>query len=243
LLPPPHQPSSAPTAHPAAAAAPREEIERPGKDHVRRRDDTDADREADAPNDEDESLDDESFDEDESLDDKSLDARYAAHSVPPPLLSTSVARRGAIAGGALLVGVALWFAIGKRRAPTAIAPSPTLADSSASAAAPATSASDDLEMGAIDDTPDEPPPDKAAALALRREARAMLEAGRIDEGVATARRAVEADPGDPETYILLAAGLQDQGKWQEARQIFSKCVRQSSRAARSECVYFATRGK
>ena len=94
-----------------------------------------------------------------------------------------------------------------------------------------------------DDNAEEPPVDAAKGLALRREARAMLEAGRIDEGVATARRAIEANPGDSENYILLAAGLQDQGKWDEARQIFGKCLRQSTRAERSECVYFATRGK
>ena len=43
--------------------------------------------------------------------------------------------------------------------------------------------------------------------------------------------------------ILLAAGLQDLGRWDESRQVFAKCVRESNGKANDECVYFATRSK
>ena len=76
---------------------------------------------------------------------------------------------------------------------------------------------------------------------LRREARQLLEAGRIEEGVGLARSAIKADPYNPEAYVLLAAGLQDLGRWQESRDIFTKCVRDSNQKANYECVYFATR--
>jgi len=57
------------------------------------------------------------------------------------------------------------------------------------------------------------------------------------------RRAIEADANDPEGYILLAAGLQDLGRWKESRDVFVKCVRESNGKMNTECVYFATRSK
>ncbi len=101
-------------------------------------------------------------------------------------------------------------------------------------------ADDDLDL--TDDTPTQPP-DPARAERLRREARAQLEGGHVAEGVALARRAVQADPSQPEAYILLAAGLQDQGSWQESHDVFAACVRRASRGNASECVYFATKVK
>ena len=71
----------------------------------------------------------------------------------------------------------------------------------------------------------------------------MLEGGNAKEGVDLARRAIQADPNDAEGYILLAAGLQDLGRWQESQDVFAKCVQESNRKANAECVYFATRSK
>jgi hypothetical protein len=88
-----------------------------------------------------------------------------------------------------------------------------------------------------------PTPDVEKGRELRREARQLLEAGRAEEGVGVARKAIAADANDPEAYILLAAGLQDLGRWQESRDVFVKCVRQSNDKANAECVYFATRSK
>jgi hypothetical protein len=86
------------------------------------------------------------------------------------------------------------------------------------------------------------PVDPVKGLELRREARRLLEAGQIDTGVATARRAIEANPADAECYVLLAAGLQDQGRWAESREVFSRCVRKSNQGINAECVYFASSG-
>jgi hypothetical protein len=77
---------------------------------------------------------------------------------------------------------------------------------------------------------------------LKREARRLLENGVIDQGVATARRSIEMNPNDPECYVLLAAGLQDQGRWAESREVFSRCVHKSNNGINAECVYFATSG-
>jgi hypothetical protein len=192
--------------------------------------------------DEDHSIDDHS-DEDHSIDDHSIDAEVAL-SVPPPILSRRTAVRTAIAAGIVLAALGAWIGAQKLRSRSAAAPaSAASAIASSVQPQPPLQPTADLDSEQPDDLLDELPIDEAKGLALQREARAMLEAGRIDEGVATARRAIEANPNDSTTYILLAAGLQDQGKWEEARQIFGKCVRQSTKAERSECVYFATRGK
>jgi tetratricopeptide (TPR) repeat protein len=179
----------------------------------------------------------------ESPEPDDIDAE-AALSVPPPFVSPRARRRAAIAVGVVLAGLVVWAGARKLRTRRVAAPAssvPMLALSAEPSAAPAASTDEqDLDPG---DNTDELPFDEAKGLALRKEARAMLEAGRIDEGVDTARRAIEANPNDAENYILLAAGLQDQGKWNEARQIFGKCVRQSTRAQKSECLYFATRGR
>jgi tetratricopeptide (TPR) repeat protein len=182
------------------------------------------------------------LDQSSELDDD-IDAE-TARSIPPPLVSPRAQRRASIAVGVVLAGVVVWAGARKLRSRGAAAPAssvPMLALSAEIPAAPAASADDqDLDPG---DNSEDLPFDEAKGLALRKEARAMLEAGRIDDGVATARRAIEANPNDAENYILLAAGLQDQGKWNEAKQIFGKCVRQSTRAEKSECLYFATRGR
>jgi len=86
------------------------------------------------------------------------------------------------------------------------------------------------------------PVDPAKALDARREARRLLEAGMIEPGVAAARNAIALNPADPESYVLLAAGLQDLGRWAESRDVFSRCVNRSKNGVNEECVYFATSG-
>ena len=86
------------------------------------------------------------------------------------------------------------------------------------------------------------PIDPVKGLQMRQEARRLLEAGQIDPGVAAARRAIELNPADPECYVLLAAGLQDQGRWAESREVFSRCVRKSNNGINAECAYFANSG-
>lgn len=86
------------------------------------------------------------------------------------------------------------------------------------------------------------PVDPAKALEARREARRLLEGGQIEPGVAAARNAIALNPADPESYVLLAAGLQDMGRWAESREVFSRCVHKSKNAINAECAYFATSG-
>jgi hypothetical protein len=95
---------------------------------------------------------------------------------------------------------------------------------------------EDIEIGGAE-------PDVAAGRELRKEARRLLEQGEAEKGVALARRAILADPNAPEAYILLAAGLQDLGRWQESRDVFAKCVHESNGKTNAECVYFATRSQ
>ena len=81
--------------------------------------------------------------------------------------------------------------------------------------------------------------DPTLAHALTREARALLQGGRTRDGVARARAALEADPDDAEPYILLAAGLEDLGRWGEAQSVFIRCVHRSQSAKSGDCAYFA----
>jgi hypothetical protein len=100
-----------------------------------------------------------------------------------------------------------------------------------------------MELGAIIEESAPPAPvDPAMARELQQRARELLVAGQVVEGVLFARRAIAADPMDSDSYILLAAGLQDLGRWDEARNIFSQCVRRSGGPATTECRYFATQG-
>jgi hypothetical protein len=158
-------------------------------------------------------------------------------------LGRAGARRAAIAASAL-IAVAAIVVVAKR----ALSPAPVAAPSSSAATAPPAP----REPNAPTDDTLEPaeevefPPsaaDPAKGLALRRQARQLLEKGSAEEGVKVSRLAIQADPNDPEGYILLAAGLQDLGRWQESRDVFAKCVQESSRRGNAECVYFATRSK
>lgn len=79
--------------------------------------------------------------------------------------------------------------------------------------------------------------------ALRRQARELLTAGHVQEGVRVARQLIELDPRDSEAYILLAAGLQDLGRWRESRELFERCTHLARGADTAECVYFARRAQ
>jgi hypothetical protein len=170
--------------------------------------------------------------------DISLDLELLPVSRPP--LGPKGLRRAAIAAAALALVVAVVF-VARR----ALSPSPAPAASS-----PAPTAALPREPNApTDDTVETkeevefPTADPAKGRELRHEARRHLESGNAEEGVRVARLAIQADPNEAEGYILLAAGLQDLGRWQESRDVFAKCVQESSRKANAECVYFATRSK
>lgn len=79
------------------------------------------------------------------------------------------------------------------------------------------------------------------AAGLREKARALLATGHSRDGVAFARAAVESDPLDARSYVLLGAGLQDLGDWAAARGVFQECTRKTTRGPSSACRYFARR--
>jgi hypothetical protein len=164
--------------------------------------------------------------------------------VPAPVFSARNFRRVGIAAAILgVVGVSAWFA---RRPPVASAAPDNTSLPKTTAAQPqlepsrTIEADENADLPAAGENTPVAPPDPVKGLELRRQARQLLEAGQIDQGVAFARRAIEANPADPECYVLLAAGLQDQGRWQESREVFSKCVRRSNTTINTECAYFAT---
>ena len=55
------------------------------------------------------------------------------------------------------------------------------------------------------------------------------------EGAEAARAALEQDPADAETYLLLGAALQETSRWQEARAVFATCARRASSGETGEC--------
>ena len=85
------------------------------------------------------------------------------------------------------------------------------------------------------------PPSEEDVATLIRSARTLLGAGRVREGVTLARQAVEKNPLDAESYVLLAAGLQDLGQWREAHEVFAECRQKTKRGPSSTCQYFARR--
>lgn len=82
------------------------------------------------------------------------------------------------------------------------------------------------------------PSNAAAAARLATQAKALLRAGRAQEGITSARAAVDADPTLAEAYVLVAAGLEDMGRWSEAHHTYVTCV---DHTQSSECRYFAGR--
>jgi hypothetical protein len=174
----------------------------------------------------------------DTFDDESLERS----SLPPPLFKSWPSRLTALAAGICLglLGVQM-FAIRSTKRPDRPPVAAVVgAVETPPAPAPADPAED--ENGAVPSETDQPI-DEATARELRLQARRLLESGLADQGVALARRAIAANPNDPESYVLLAAGLQDLGRWQESREVFSKCVRASDRKANAECIYFATRSE
>ena len=178
-----------------------------------------------------------------------LDEDFDLPGAGAPWSSAAVRRATFVALLAAAAAVPAWVVI---RARSIDAPDPTAglaAKAAATAAAPSTLAPP-REVEADDDKDDPAPASSAAlvaidpvkGLAMRQEARRLLESGLIDPGVAAARRAIELNPNDPECYVLLAAGLQDQGRWAESREVFSRCVRKSSTGINAECAYFANSG-
>lgn len=161
---------------------------------------------------------------------------------PPTNLSLR-SLRGRRAIGLAFAGVAMMGVVVIALAARRSTDTPSIAAGSTAPASAKEHRGDSPEVPVPNAADPEAPVDPSSASELRSEARKLLEGGHAEDGVALARRAIAADPNEPESYVLLAAGLQDLGRWQESRDVFDKCVRDSNKRANAECVYFATRTK
>jgi hypothetical protein len=103
---------------------------------------------------------------------------------------------------------------------------PTLASPVETTRDPAPSAAE--EATAAPASAANPPPTKT-------DARRLIEHGRMRAGITAARGAMEADPSDAETYLLLGAALQETGQWKEATETFSKCLERATKGPKLEC--------
>jgi hypothetical protein len=175
-----------------------------------------------------------------------IDQDFELPGASPPWSSASVRRATFVALLAAAAAVPAWVVF---RARTVDVQAHTEAPKSAAAPATPSTLGPTREIEADDDQDDPAsaetvavPVDPVKGLAMRQEARRLLEAGQIDPGVAAARRAIELNPADPECYVLLAAGLQDQGRWAESREVFSRCIHKSNDGINAECAYFANSG-
>ena len=178
--------------------------------------------------------------------DPDLEEDFGVPGAGPPWSSATVRRVTYVALLAAAAAVPAWVVFRARTVDVQARTENTAAKAAPAAAGPST-LQPTREIEGDDDNSDEPLPaivplDPAKALETRREARRLLEAGIIERGVAAARSAIAMNPSDPESYVLLAAGLQDMGRWAESREVFSRCVNKSKNGINAECVYFATSG-
>jgi len=177
--------------------------------------------------------------------DPDLEEDFGVPGAGPPWSSATVRRVTYVALLAAAAAVPAWVVFRARSVDVQARTENTAAKATPAAAGPSTLQPTREIEGDVD--VDEPLPaivplDPAKALETRREARRLLEAGIIERGVAAARSAIAMNPSDPESYVLLAAGLQDMGRWAESREVFSRCVNKSKNGINAECVYFATSG-
>lgn len=179
--------------------------------------------------------------------DAELDGEFGVPGAGPPWSSASVRRMTYVALLAAAAAVPAWVVFRARTVDVQARADNAAPKAASAAAGPSTlQPTREIEGDDEEDTAEpEPPPvavDPAKALEARREARRLLEAGNIEPGVAAARNAIALNPADPEAYVLLAAGLQDMGRWAESREVFSRCVHKSKDGINAECAYFATSG-
>jgi hypothetical protein len=151
----------------------------------------------------------------------------------------------ALLGSAALFGVGLMRHYAASRVPLATSKTvPRITLAALLPSSPATPSASALNLPEPSATPEPSSTVSAPTVdpaTLIRTARALLEAGHTRDGVVAARAAVSASPSDAEPYILLAAGLQDLGKWAEAQTVFTTCKQATSSGPNATCRYFAGR--
>jgi nicotinate-nucleotide--dimethylbenzimidazole phosphoribosyltransferase len=177
--------------------------------------------------------------------DADIDEEFGVPGAGPPWSSASIRRMTYVALLAAAAAVPAWVVF-RARSVDVQARNENVAPKAAAAGPSTLQPAREIEADDEEDIAEPAPPqvavDPAKALEARREARRLLEAGNIEPGVAAARNAIALNPADPEAYVLLAAGLQDMGRWAESREVFSRCVHKSKDGINAECAYFATSG-
>jgi hypothetical protein len=109
----------------------------------------------------------------------------------------------------------------------AVSPAPTTPESSPAPSDPAPQV--DVES---------PAPEEAEAAAVREEARALLTKRAVADAIATAKRAVELDPTDAESWLILGAAQIEAMRGADAVQSFRSCVRLATTGPVAECRRF-----
>jgi hypothetical protein len=81
----------------------------------------------------------------------------------------------------------------------------------------------------------EPAKPAADAAALRKEAFALLNRGKMKDSIPVSQAAIAADPTDALPYLYLGSALQETGKWKAGIEAYSECVRNAKKGPIHEC--------
>jgi hypothetical protein len=142
---------------------------------------------------------------------------YQPAAAPPPTTALAVADPPAVAPSAAAVVDPPSAEPAVSAEPAAPVPAKAEADPKAEAADPAPSA------------------DPAEARADKKSAQHALDRGDAVTAIDAARRSVEGDPSDAETWLILGAAYMQRGSYRDARESFASCVHDATHGPKSEC--------
>jgi cytochrome c-type biogenesis protein CcmH/NrfG len=77
--------------------------------------------------------------------------------------------------------------------------------------------------------------DAVDAVDLKHRAQQALEKGKLAAALDLGQQAVDADPSDAESWLILGATYLQRAKYKDARKCFSSCVDQATQGPVSEC--------
>ena len=69
----------------------------------------------------------------------------------------------------------------------------------------------------------------------KRAAQRALERGKVAQAIDLGEHAVEVDPTDAESWLILGAAYLERGSFKEARRCFSSCLDQATHGPKNEC--------
>jgi hypothetical protein len=80
-----------------------------------------------------------------------------------------------------------------------------------------------------------PAGDPVEAREAKKQAQRLLDRGDAAHAIEAAKRSVESDPSDAETWLILGGAYLQRGAYREARESFTSCVHDATRGPRGEC--------